>query len=76
MPTATTSLAFRQPEMAAPVATYKGWALRADQPGALNTADGCDASGQEIPFAATKAERLASGGANTSLISPDLTQAA
>lgn len=57
----------RQPEIAAPIATYTGWGLRADQPGPLNTADGCDASGQEISFSTTKAERLGSGDPRLSL---------
>jgi Alpha/beta hydrolase domain len=45
----------RMPEVAVPVATYTGWALRADG------LDGCDASGQKLDFAKTKAARLASG---------------
>jgi hypothetical protein len=45
----------RMPEVAVPVATYTGWALRADG------LDGCDASGQKIDFAKTKAARLAAG---------------
>jgi Alpha/beta hydrolase domain len=47
----------RLPEIAVPLATYTGWALRAGP--AAN--DGCDASGQQIPFAKTKADRDASG---------------
>jgi len=47
----------RLPEVQVPLATYTGWALRA---GAHNN-DGCEGSGQYIPFAKTKAERLASG---------------
>ncbi len=47
----------RLPEIAAPLATYTGWALRAGP--AAN--DGCDASGQQIAFARTEAERLAKG---------------
>jgi hypothetical protein len=47
----------RMVEIAVPVATYTGWALRAG-PAA---GDGCDEHGQMIPFPATKAERLASG---------------
>jgi hypothetical protein len=43
----------RIPEVAVPVATYTGWALRDDGH------DGCDASGQKINFAKTKADRLA-----------------
>ncbi len=48
----------RLPEVAAPLATYTGWGLRAFPPDAN---DGCDASGQKIDFAQTKSERLASG---------------
>jgi alpha/beta hydrolase family protein len=44
----------RMPDVAVPVATYTGWALRA-QPADGN--DGCDGAGQFIPFAKTKAER-------------------
>ena len=51
----------RLPEVAVPVATYTGWALRADG------LDGCDAAGQQIAFAKTKAERLASGDPRLSL---------
>jgi len=45
----------RIPEVAVPVATYTGWGLRADG------LDGCDANGQKLDFAKTKAARLASG---------------
>jgi hypothetical protein len=48
----------RLPEVAAPVATYTGWGLRAFPMGAN---EGCDAFGQKIDFAATKAERLSNG---------------
>jgi Alpha/beta hydrolase domain len=51
----------RMSEVAVPVATYTGWALRADG------LDGCDAAGQKIGFAKTKAERLASGDPRPSL---------
>ncbi len=37
-----------------PLATYTGWNLRA-------SGDGCDAAGMIVPFAQTRAERLASG---------------
>jgi hypothetical protein len=47
----------RLPDIAAPLATYTGWALRAG-PAAD---DGCDQFGQQIPFAQTQAERLAKG---------------
>jgi hypothetical protein len=45
----------RMVEVAVPTATYTGWGLRAG-PAA---GDGCDAAGQQIIFARTKAERLA-----------------
>jgi Alpha/beta hydrolase domain len=51
----------RMPEVAVPVATYTGWALRADG------LDGCDANGQKLDFAKTKAARLASGDPRPSL---------
>jgi hypothetical protein len=53
----------RVPEIAAPLATYTGWALRAG-PAAD---DGCDAYGQQIAFAKTQAERLATGDPRLSL---------
>jgi len=42
-----------------PLATYTGWSLRAAASGGPN--DGCEGSGQMIPFAKTAAERAASG---------------
>jgi hypothetical protein len=51
----------RMPEVAVPVASYTGWALRADG------LDGCDAAGQKLDFAKTKAARLASGDPRPSL---------
>jgi hypothetical protein len=51
----------RMPEVAVPVATYTGWALRADG------LDGCDAAGQQIALPKTKAERMASGDPRPSL---------
>jgi len=51
----------RMPEVEVPVASYTGWALRADG------LDGCDASGQKLDFAKTKAARLASGDPRPSL---------
>jgi Alpha/beta hydrolase domain len=51
----------RLPDVAAPVATYTGWALRADG------LDGCDAVGQEIAFARTKVQRVAAGDPRLSL---------
>jgi len=47
----------RLPEVQVPLATYTGWALRAG----AQANDGCEGSGQFIPFAKTKAERLATG---------------
>jgi hypothetical protein len=47
----------RLPDVTVPLATYTGWALRAGP----QADDGCESSGQYIPFAKTKAERLASG---------------
>ena len=47
----------RLPEVQVPLATYTGWALRSGP----QAGDGCEGSGQYIPFAKTKAERLASG---------------
>jgi Alpha/beta hydrolase domain len=51
----------RLPDVAVPVATYTGWALRADG------LDGCDAAGQKIAFARSNAERLATGDPRLSL---------
>lgn len=48
----------RLPDVRVPLQTYTGWALRSAATG-LN--DGCEGSGQRIPFAATKADRMASG---------------
>jgi hypothetical protein len=47
----------RLPEVQVPLATYTGWALRAEP----QNPDGCEGSGQYIPFAKTKADRIASG---------------
>jgi hypothetical protein len=47
----------RLPDVTVPLATYTGWALRA---GAWAN-DGCEASGQYIPFPRTRADRMASG---------------
>jgi hypothetical protein len=47
----------RLPEVQVPLATYTGWALRA----APQNNDGCEGSGQYIPFPKTKADRLESG---------------
>jgi hypothetical protein len=51
----------RIPEVAVPLATYTGWALRDDGH------DGCDAAGQRIAFAKTKADRLSAGDPRLSL---------
>jgi len=45
----------RLPEVAVPLATYTGWALRAG----AHANDGCEGAGQFIPFARTRAERVA-----------------
>ncbi len=47
----------RLPELTVPLATYTGWGLRSGK----WANDGCEASGQYIPFKATKGERIASG---------------
>jgi alpha/beta hydrolase family protein len=47
----------RLPEVQVPLATYTGWALRAGP----QANDGCEGSGQYIPFPKTKVDRLASG---------------
>ena len=47
----------RLPEVQVPLATYTGWALRA----APQNNDGCEGSGQYIPFPKTKADRLENG---------------
>jgi hypothetical protein len=47
----------RLPDVTVPLATFTGWALRA---GAWAN-DGCEGSGQFIPFAKTRADRIASG---------------
>lgn len=54
----------RLPAVAAPIATTTGWALRA---AAFGAPDGCESSGQWIPFATTEAERLATGDPRKSL---------
>ena len=48
----------RVPDVAAPLATYTGWAVRA---AAYAGNDLCDAAGQQIAFPSTQAERLAHG---------------
>jgi hypothetical protein len=47
----------RLPELTVPLATYTGWGLRSG----VWANDGCEASGQYIPFAKTRAERIATG---------------
>jgi len=47
----------RLPDVTVPLATYTGWALRAGP----QANDGCEAAGQYIPFARTRADRVASG---------------
>lgn len=47
----------RLPDVRVPLNTFTGWALRADP----NRNDGCEGSGQRIPFPTTKAAREASG---------------
>jgi hypothetical protein len=47
----------RLPELEVPLATYTGWALRAG----VWANDGCEGSGQYIPFQATQAARVAAG---------------
>jgi len=47
----------RLADVTVPLATYTGWALRAGP----QANDGCESSGQFIPFARTRAERVASG---------------
>jgi len=52
----------RLPDIAAPTATYTGWNLRKNPPD-----EGCDHAGMYLPFAKTKAERLAKGDPRLSL---------
>jgi Alpha/beta hydrolase domain len=47
----------RLPELQVPLATYTGWALRSG----VWANDGCEGTGQYIPFAATQSGRLATG---------------
>ena len=63
----------RVPSVSVPIATYTGWAQRAgsnsdpDPGGAASMVDGCDGSGQYIPFPDTKAHRLLTGDPRPSL---------
>lgn len=54
----------RLPPVAAPLATTTGWALRR---AGFAENDGCEGSGQVIPFATTAAERMAAGDPRPSL---------
>jgi hypothetical protein len=47
----------RLPDVTVPLATYTGWGLRSG----VWANDGCESSGQYIPFEATKATRTAAG---------------
>jgi len=47
----------RLPDVTVPLATYTGWGLRSGP----QANDGCESTGQYIPFPETKAERQASG---------------
>ena len=47
----------RLPDVTVPLATYTGWALRSGP----QANDGCESSGQMIPFVRTEAERMTSG---------------
>jgi hypothetical protein len=58
----------RYPDVSVPIATYTGWGLRASAAGdPVPIVDGCDASGQMIPFAKTKAARMAANDPRPSL---------
>jgi hypothetical protein len=60
----------RLPDISVPIATYSGWALRASpatETDGIKIVDGCDASGQRIPFQRTKAQRMAIGDPRPSL---------
>ncbi len=54
----------RLPPVEAPIATTTGWALRR---AGFSENEGCESDGQHIPFATTKAERLAAGDPRKSL---------
>src|SRR5439155_12093441 len=60
----------RLPPVEAPIATTSGWGLRGTAFGGgpdSGNMDGCESSGQWIPFKATRAERLAAGDPRKSL---------
>jgi hypothetical protein len=54
----------RHPNLAAPLGTYTGWNLRREGYG---EGDQCAGTGSFIPFAATRAERMANGDPRLSL---------
>jgi Alpha/beta hydrolase domain len=54
----------RVPDVAAPIATFTGWGVRAPEFGGP---DGCEGFGQTIDFAATAAERASTGDPRLSL---------
>jgi hypothetical protein len=61
----------RVPSVSVPIATYTGWGLRAgnlsDPGGPASIVDGCDATGQYIPFPITLAQRIATNDPRPSL---------
>jgi hypothetical protein len=61
----------RVPSVSVPIATYTGWAQRAgsdsDPGGAASIVDGCDGSGQYIPFPDTMLHRVQTGDPRPSL---------
>jgi len=58
----------RVPSVAVPIATYTGWGLRAGNAAdPVAIVDGCDATGQYIPFPDTIAARMATGDPRPSL---------
>jgi hypothetical protein len=68
VPTATTSPASGLRASAVPIATYTGWGLRAgNKLDPVPIVDGCDSTGQFIPFPNTKAQRMATGDPRPSL---------
>jgi hypothetical protein len=54
----------RMPQLEVPIATYTGWNTRA---AGFSEGDLCDLTGMYLPFAKTKAERLAAGDPRLSL---------
>jgi Alpha/beta hydrolase domain len=58
----------RVPSVTVPIATYTGWGLRAGNAAdPVPVVDGCDATGQYIPFPNTIAQRMATGDPRLSL---------